>query len=138
MNKNNIFIDTNVLIGAYADIEKDKKAWLYLISLNGKRLFTSSLSIAQLASVFQKKRTNSEIIKIITDISHRVEILSCTKQDIQRALEVKRTDIEDNIQYVISSKMKCYYFITNNIKDYNNMANIVAVKPDKIRKTAIL
>lgn len=130
-NIHNIFIDTNVFIGAYANIKTDEKALRFLYSLKGKRLFTSSLAIAQLASVFQKKKPNAQIKNIIKEICHRVNILSFSEKDIQEALKIERSDIEDNIQYVISSKMKCGIIVTNNTKDFKNFF-ITPIKPQAI------
>jgi len=48
---NHIFTDTNVLIGAYSDNQYDKRCLQYLFSLRGKRLYISSLGVAQLVSV---------------------------------------------------------------------------------------
>ena len=42
--------------------------------------------------------------------------------------------MEDNIQYIISSKAKCFYFVTNNKKDYDKLSNINVVIPSKIRQ----
>ena len=45
---NNIFVDTNVLVGAYSDNKEfadDAACWNYLCRLKGKRIFISSLSI---------------------------------------------------------------------------------------------
>ncbi len=133
MNANHIFIDTNVLIGAYSGIKKDVNAWNYLCSLKGKRLFASALSIAQLASVFQKKKKNSEIKRIINLIRHRTEIISFTDSDISKALDETNADIEDNIQYVLGLKMKCYYLITNNKRDYAKLMYIDALLPEESR-----
>ena len=133
MANHNIFVDTNVLIGAFSDMQNDKECLKYLYSLTGKRLYTSSLSIAQLVSVFQKKKTNQEIKNIVNDIMKKFTILSFTKADIEEALKSNNSDIEDAIQYVISQKFKCYYFITNNTKDYNKYVNLRPLKSMFIR-----
>ncbi|GHT07366.1 hypothetical protein FACS189432_02480 [Bacteroidia bacterium] len=73
-NPNNIFVDTNVLIGAWSDKASDKKC-----------------------------------------------------------LEIEYADMEDNIQYVISRKYNCLYFITNNKKDYSGFVNIDTLLPAQIR-----
>lgn len=132
MNKHNIFVDTNVLIGAYSAIQKDEHCLKYLYSLTGKRLFTSSLSIAQLVSVFQKRKTNEEIKQIVKKILAKFTIISFEKKDIETAITYDGSDIEDNIQYVISGKFNCFYFVTNNIKDYNKLGRIFPVPPSKI------
>jgi predicted nucleic acid-binding protein len=129
----NIFVDTNVLIGAYLDKEKDKNCLSYLYSLTGKRLFISSLSVAQLVSVFQKKKSNNEIKTIAKQLLAKFTVLSFSDIDIRDAIALKGTDIEDNIQYVISKKHKCLRFITNNVKDYTNFVDIEVIIPQNIR-----
>ena len=132
-NSNNIFIDTNVLIGAWSDIQTDKNCLQYLFSLKGKRLFISTLAVAQLVSVFQKKKTNAEIKKIVDYLLLKFTVISFTDKDIKNSIELKGSDIEDNIQYMISKKFHCSYFITNNKKDYNNFVDIEVILPNKVR-----
>ncbi len=132
-NPNNIFVDTNVLIGAYCGREDDTLCLRYLYALKGKRLFVSSLSIAQLVSVFQKTKGNAEIKRTVRSISAKFDILSFTAQDIELSLRQTRGDMEDNIQYVISQKMKCFYFVTNNYKDYSGFQDIHILLPRKVR-----
>ncbi len=133
MNSNNIFIDTNILIGGYCGIQKDEKALHYLYSLNGKRLYTSSLAIAQFVATLQKKKREIDIRKILVEIVHRIEVLSFTKDDIEKAIKMENDDIEDNMQYSIGSKMKCFYYVTNNIKDYNNYMNIQPLTSEQVK-----
>jgi predicted nucleic acid-binding protein len=132
-NPNNVFIDTNVLVGAYGDNDTDKKCLQYLYSLKGKRLFISSLSVAQLVSIFQKKKTNREIKQIVQDLFCKFTIVSFVQKDIENAMRLEYSDMEDCIQYEISSKVKCGTFVTNNIKDYRVFTNINIMKPIKIR-----
>ncbi|MEE1174302.1 MAG: type II toxin-antitoxin system VapC family toxin [Paludibacteraceae bacterium] len=132
-NQNNIYIDTNILIGCYNNNEPDVLAVNYLYSLKGKRLYVSSLSIAQLASVFQKIKTSTEIKDIIKEILTKVNIVQFTENDITAALEYENKDIEDNIQYVLSQKVKCLWFVTNNIKDYRAYSTICALKSTDVR-----
>ena len=61
MDSNRIFVDTNVLVGAWSGNTDDERCLKYLVTLKGKRLYISTLSIAQFVSVFQKKRTVDEI-----------------------------------------------------------------------------
>ena len=135
-NPNHIFVDTNVIIGAYCGDDRhqvDIDCLHYLYSLNGKRLFISALSVAQLVSVFQKKRTNEEVIGIVRQLQHRFTIVGFSSNDINDALEETGADLEDNMQYVIAKKQKCRIIITNNIKDYRLLMGVEAIKPAKIR-----
>jgi len=133
MNDNHIFVDTNVLIGSFINLKNDKNALSYLFELQGKRLFTSTLAVAQLVSVFQKKKTNTEIKQIIRSIQAKFELLSFVDNDITKSITIDAADIEDNIQYVISLKKKCFYFVTNNTKDYKYFADIKVLDPKQIR-----
>ena len=77
-NPNHIFVDTNVLVGGYSGnvrFQKDADCLHYLYSLTGKRLYISTLSVAQLISTFQKKRTNEEITDIVRDLQHRFMVI---------------------------------------------------------------
>lgn len=134
MNVNHIFVDTNVIIGWWAGIKPDADCIKYLFSLRGKRLYTSALSIAQFVSVFQKTQSNEEIRKAVHDLLAKFNIISFTEKDITNSLEITNADMEDNIQYVISGKAKCFHFVTNNKKDYDKLSNINVVIPSKIRK----
>ena len=115
-NPNHIFVDTNVLVGGYsgdAKFQKDDDCLRYLFSLTGKRLYISSLSVAQLISVYQKKKSNEEITQVVRDLQHRFNIIDFTAKDIDAALKETGADIEDNVQFVLARKQKCYIVVTN-------------------------
>ena len=136
-NPNHIFVDTNVLVGGYSgDIryQKDTDCLHYLFSLTGKRLYISSLSVAQLISVYQKKKTNEEITRVVRDLEQRFNIIDFTIKDIDAALIETGADIEDNVQFVLAKKQKCYIVVTNNYKDYRFLQGIEVLRPAKIRK----
>lgn len=136
-NTNHVFVDTNVLVGGYsgdARYQKDYDCLHYLFSLIGKKLYISSLSVAQLVSVFQKKKTNEEITHIVLDLEQRFNIIDFTIKDIEAALVETGADIEDNIQFVLAKKLKCYIVVTNNYKDYRFLQGIEVLRPAKIRQ----
>ncbi|GHT54059.1 hypothetical protein FACS189451_00960 [Bacteroidia bacterium] len=133
-NRNHIFVDTNILIGAYSGHEIDRNCLQYLFSLTGKRLFISSLSIAQFVSVFQKSRVNADIKQAVNYYIGKFNVIDFSLKDISHALTFDIADVEDSIQYVISSKFSCFYFVTNNIKDYTKFMDLDVVNSLKIRK----
>jgi predicted nucleic acid-binding protein len=138
-NPNHIFVDTNVLIGAYsgdARFQTDCDCLHYLYSIVGKRLYASTLSVAQLISVYQKKKTNDEIRSIVRELQHRFTIVSFTAKDIDEALTENGADIEDNVQFVLARKQKCRVIITNNYKDYRLLLGAQIIKPSKVRTIA--
>jgi predicted nucleic acid-binding protein len=135
-NYNHIFVDTNVLVGGYsgdARFQKDEACLHYLFSLTGKKLYISTPSVAQLISMFQKKKKNDEIVRIVRDLQHRFAIIDFTNRDIDAALVETGGDIEDNVQFVLARKQKCSIIVTNNYKDYRLFYNISVVKSDEVR-----
>ena len=136
VNPNHIFVDTNVLIGGYSGdprFQKDTACLHYLYSLTGKKLYISTLSVAQLISTFQKKKSNDEIRRIVRELRYRFNVISFTANDIDEALNETGADIEDNVQYVLAMKQKCRIIITNNYKDYRLLLWIEATSPEKVR-----
>ena len=135
-NPNHIFVDTNVLVGGYsgdARFQKDADCLHYLYTLTGKRLYISTLSVAQLISMFQKKRKNDEIVRIVHDLQHHFTVIDFVACDIDAALIENGGDIEDNVQYVLARKQKCSIIITNNLKDYRLFFNVRVIKPERVR-----
>ena len=57
-----------------------------------------------------------------------------TAKDIDAALRETGADIEDNVQFVLAKKQKCYIVVTNNYKDYRFLQGIEVLRPAKIRK----
>lgn len=130
LNKNNIFIDTNILIGAYANsknFDDEKRCWKYLSTIKGKNVYVSSLSIAQFVSVFQHRKDNNSIKKDVKNILAKVDVIEFTKQDIEKSLKFKQHDLEDNIQYVLAEKLKCVIFVTQNKKDYSSYLSTTVI-----------
>lgn len=141
--ENHIFIDTNCLISYLADkfgLRKkadsaNRNALHYLSKLNGKRLYISSLSIAQLTATLQNRVDTKVLLSEIKAMCSRYEVVEFNKNDIDSAISNPSTkDIEDRYQYQMSQKVRCLYVMTNNVKDYAHIENIVACTPNKIRK----
>jgi len=132
LNSNHIFIDTNVLNGVYLDKISDIECLKYLFSLRGKKLFISSLSIGQLVAFFHKKITNDKMKDIVRYLFTKFTIVEFNEQDIHKSLLYDYSDLEDTIQYVIGTKMNCFYFITND-KHFNTFINIKALKSSEIK-----
>lgn len=135
-----IFIDTNVLVGFYRGIKHDVAAMKFLFKLKDYECYTSALAVAQTISTCQgnkkKKGAKEDIAAFVKSLIGKVKIIGSTDKDIEAALDLPTNDLEDNIQYIVGSKLSCYYYITNNIKDYK-FNNISPILPKKIYKIGI-
>ena len=136
VNPNHIFVDTNILIGAYSEkkeFQEEAACLHYLTSLVGKKIYISTLSVAQLVSTLQNRFSRTKMIQIVKELRHRFEVLSFTKEDIDKSIADVGTDIEDNMQHIISTKANCRIIVTKNAGDYSLYQDIYAVPPARIR-----
>ena len=81
-----------------------------------------------------KKKSNEEITSVVRELQHRFSIIDFTARDIDAALVETGADIEDNVQFVLAKKQRCYIVVTNNYKDYRFLPGIAVLRPEKIRK----
>lgn len=142
-NENNIFVDTNCLIGFLCDKHNLRKkvdeyntnAVKYLLKQTGKRLYISSLSIAQLTATFQKRLSSEELIADIRWLVSRFNVVEFNKGDIATAINSQyMKDLEDLYQYQMSQKTRCLYILTNNSKDFSCFYNVSICTPKTVRK----
>lgn len=135
IDRNHIFIDTNVLVGWFMEYKDDRDCLKYLFSLTGKKLYVSTLSIAQLVSILQNSKVKKdEVTKLVKYFSTKFTFINFNELDVYEAIDMENPDIEDNIQYVLSQKKHCQFIVTNNIKDYTKYRLVNIVSPDSIRK----
>lgn len=141
-NENHIFIDTNCLIssiceryGIYSLAGKENtNALHYLLAMNGKKLYVSSLSIAQMTAKLQTRLNKDVLIEEIRQVLHRFNVVEFNRKDIEDALNSPYAkDIEDLYQYKMSEKAKCLYIMTNNTKDFATLLNVIPFEPKQVR-----
>lgn len=127
-NQNHIFVDTNIIIGAYSNEKifiKERQCWNYLTSLIGKKIYVSSLSIAQFISTLQHHKIDKKSVKNnVSNILAKVNIIDFTKDDIDKSLSMQDNDLEDNIQYILAKKLKCGILFTQNKRHYKDYIDI--------------
>jgi len=134
-----IYVDTNVLINYCTEKNADVKALHYVFTKRRKEaLFTSSLAIVQTISKLQsgsrqylRKGYSREItIKKLDEILPKFTVLDLLLSDIKSGFHHLNSDLEDNVHYVLSQKMKCNAILTNNIKDFAFFKDIAAIEPN--------
>ena len=123
-------------------------SWVAIVAMFGSRRMPTACTISipsrangsmyrrsalHSLSVYQKKKKNDEIVRIVRDLQHRFNIVDFTNRDIDAALIENGGDIEDNVQYVLARKQKCSVIITNNFKDYRLFFNLRVIKPERVR-----
>ena len=138
----NVFIDTNVLINdflyrseANENGKKSNIALAYLRSQN-KQTFIASFSILQFIAIFQRRISFETLTTEIQRLMSHHTSIELTAQDITNGMNLvsaETPDLEDCIQYALSQKLKCFYMLTNNTKDFQYFANIVVSSPKKHR-----
>jgi len=132
-----IYVDTNVLINYCTEQNNDVRALQYVFSKRRKEvLFTSSLAVVQAITKLQsgskqhkrKAYSRETTIKKLNEILPKFTVLDLSLSDIKTGFNHLNNDIEDNVHYVLSQKMKCNAILTNNIKDFTFFKDIAAIE----------
>ena len=134
-----IYVDTNVLINYCTEQNNDVKALQYIFSKRRKEvLFTSSLAVVQTITklqaesrLYKRKAYSREMtIKKLDEILPKFTVLDLSFSDIKAGLNHLNSDIEDNVHYVLSQKMKCNAVLTNDINDFAFFKDVAAIEPN--------
>ncbi len=141
----NVFLDTNVLINDFFYRYKQKKESRYssiaiqFLKANPKiTLYIASFSLIQLVSTLDKAKVSKTDIAIeLKRIISRYKLVDLTANDFQKALAIDYKDTEDAIQYTLCRKVRCFYIVTENIKDFSLFKFVTTIKPKHIRKIII-
>jgi predicted nucleic acid-binding protein len=137
-----IYVDTNVLVNYFTQQVDDVRCLDYLFTKVRKEiLFTSSLAVVQAVSILQTKKKNrvaftrEKAVESIEKIFTKFSIIDLYGNDVKEGGQRhENKDVEDNVHYVLSQKLKCDIIITNNTSDYRYFADIITVAPKETRK----
>ena len=127
-----IFIDTNVLIDLLCEREGYEQAGHILALSDNPQcvLYTSVLSIANLAYILRKALKGKALYHSLNKLSHRLNISPMTQESFERALLLEASDFEDALQYYSALQADCEVIVTRNKKDFK-FSEITVSSPDE-------
>lgn len=115
-----LFLDTNLLLDFVLDRKPFSDQAERIIQLrftHKKRLFTSALSIANVAYVVRKAGKNP--FQVIAEMMEWVEIVSLTKANFSLTLKSTFKDFEDALQFYAALEVGADVIITRDLKDFS-------------------
>lgn len=122
MNKQNIFIDSDIILDVLLEREGFYNDSARILDLGEKKeikLFTSTIAISNIAYILRKElKNNKKVLDCIKSIIEIIKPLSVTENIIIKALETEFSDFEDSIQYITAKENRIDTLITRNKKDY--------------------
>ncbi len=127
-----IFIDTNVLIDLLCEREGYEQAG-HILALSDNpqcALYTSVLSIANLAYILRKALKGKALYQSLNKLSNRLNISPMTQESFERALLLEASDFEDALQYYSALQADCEVIVTRNKKDFK-FSEIAVCSPDE-------
>ncbi len=129
-----VLIDTNIVLDVILQRHPFFESAVLVLKLSeaGKiEAFISSNSITDIFYVlrkyFDKIDDRKKAVKHILNI---VDIVSVTKTDILKSMELDYSDFEDALQTQCAKKIKSEYIVTRNEKDFKNKI-VKVITPDK-------
>ena len=116
----NVFIDTNVLIDLICQREGYKQAGKILALGNNAQitLYTSVLSIANIAYILRKVLKGEPLYQTLEKLSEQLNISPMTQESYDQAVTLRAADFEDALQYYSALLVGCEVIVTRNKKDF--------------------
>ncbi len=160
-NLKRIFLDTNILMydfiarNEFYQERLPENFYMSLINATEQAIkfirkdknfitYTASFSIPRLASLLSQRPLRVPTLDIIDEIeriSSKNRIMRLPETSIETLINiVKNTenlhnvDVEDSFQWKLCTEAKCYYFMTANIRDFNEFSDIQIIHPSNYRR----
>lgn len=115
-------IDTNVVLDVLLKREPffNDSIKIMEMSENGKiKGYITSNSITDIAYISKRGGISQDrILQIIKNLIQILDVVSVTRTDIIKAIELGYKDFEDAVQAQCAKKIKADYIITRNKKDF--------------------
>ena len=131
--KNNLFIDTNVMLDLLGERKPfyDSIAKIATLADKNKIILTVSALSYATVSYFLTKYENPEIAKDkLRKFKIISEICALDEKIIEKGLNSKFNDFEDSLQYFSALESECGILITRNGKDFKESL-IPVMTPDE-------
>ena len=129
-----VLIDTNIILDVLCnrkDFVEDSAKVFKLCEVKKITGYISALSIPNIVYIMRKELDTEKVKEILEKLSLIFEIVDLKADDLKRASTLDFKDYEDAIQSTQASRIKAYYIITRNIKDYNK-SKVTAIKPSEL------
>jgi predicted nucleic acid-binding protein len=114
-----IFIDTNVLLDLILKRDRHKESLTILDAIAEQKFEAVMLDISIINIDYIAKKQSTNIRQFLHLINRYVQITGANNKDIEHALNLNKTDLEDSIQYIAANKHKCDIIITNDKKFFS-------------------
>jgi predicted nucleic acid-binding protein len=131
---NRIFLDTNVLLDFVLDRKpfSDEAEDIFQLKIvERKKLFTSVLSMANVAYVVRKAKMNPFLV--LDELVNWIDLVSLTKEDFEMARASKFKDFEDALQYYSAASIKADAIISRDVKGFS-ISSIPVYTPNQFLK----
>lgn len=115
-----VFVDTNVILDFVLCRDGEQLAMdIFQLGEESKFvLFSSFLSMANVAYIARKHRTREELYEYLRELSSLFTILEMDEAQYHEALDIQAPDFEDVLQYICAKKNQSDVIVTNNTRHF--------------------
>ena len=131
---NQIFLDTNILVDIVANRKPFSKDAIEIFDYCQRKkikMYSTSISIANLHYIAKKMVDEKELRSIINDLLDTISIIAITETILRKSLKSSHKDFEDAIQITSAQSihnMDC--IVTRDLKDFKS-SEIKVFTPDE-------
>ncbi|MBN2896482.1 MAG: PIN domain-containing protein [Campylobacterales bacterium] len=108
-----IFIDTNIFLDLILKREAFDKALVLFNAVEKKRFDAVISDITILNIDYVAKKQVKNIKDFLTLVNDNFQVVGSTNEQIAKALSLKNSDLEDNLQYILAKEHHCEAIVTN-------------------------
>ena len=134
---NQIFLDTNILVDIVANRKPFSKDAIEIFDYCQRKkikMYSTSISIANLHYIAKKMVDEKELRSIIDDLLDTISIIAITETILRKSLKSSHKDFEDAIQYHTALENGIDIIITRNKKDFKNSKLPVMTAKEYLKK----
>lgn len=114
-----IFVDTNIFLDLILKRDDYNKSLIILNAIE-KRVFQGVIADITVLNIdYIAKRQVRDIRDFLKFINSLFEIVGANNHTIKEALNIKNSDLEDNLQYILAKKHNCDLIISNDKTFYS-------------------
>jgi len=108
-----IFVDTNIFLDLVLGREKHQEALMLFDAIEQHKFEAYVLDITLMNIDYIARKQIKDLSDFLLMVNRYFRVVGATNDTIQKALDLRNSDLEDSVQYVSAIENRCETIVTN-------------------------
>ena len=108
-----IFVDTNIFLDLVLGREKYQEALMLFDAIEQHKFEAYVLDITLINIDYVARKQVKDLSDFLLSVNQHFRVVGATNDTIQKALDLRSSDLEDSVQYVSAIENHCEMIVTN-------------------------